>query len=471
MSSNSGADEELQKESEASAPIKTLTRLALTVRNPIKAMRRIAYDPDLLILLVMFMLFGVYSLPAAFVQVSKIEIPDDIMLYNSPDEAIAYGAAFTRMSSFRTDAAKLYWGEILIYNIMIVIFATLVLIVGARLLMGSFRYKEILSGVAYSSIVLLIVGVVQTGLILAIPGVTIPYHTEGNLTYISWPEDLITITGAKTFNVKVNLTAPGAAETCELWDLNLSTALFQAGETAPVGFVELRGSSKAGSTVADFGNGTSVMVGPGSSLRFSAPGVNFQVQDGKTYVTVLNGSLVELKQDAIIGFELHVGTNREKSAMSNMTWPGTRSIQTWVMLRPELVTVLRNVSTPTGITGQVTYGYWDITADAKGDGSVVIQANMTLPYQAQTDRSMVGWAAESVLAQQMSVATYFSRGMTEEMQQPTTKYAFLAVWAISRAWQSVVLMCLLRSSYEDMSWLRAAVLVAIQQFLAYELGF
>jgi len=469
MSADSVADD-LQKESETSSPVKTLLRLWLTIRNPLKAMRHVAYDPDLLIVLVMFMLFAIYSLPAAFVEVSRIELPDQVMLYNSPEEAIAYGKTFTMVSDFRTDAAKLYWGEILMYYVIMILSAALVLIVGSRLLMGSFRFKEILSGVTYSSVILLIIGILQMGLVLVALGVEVPYHTEGNLSYISWPEDQIALFNTKTLNAAVNLTTPGMG-TSELWDINVSTTLAQAGEAVTVDTMQIRGRSLGGSVVVTFSNGTSTVVGPGTLISISTSMISFQVQDSRTYVKAINGSLIELQQDANMGFELQIGTDREKSVISNVTWPGTNGLQTWVAHKPQMVTILRNVSAPQGLVSNTVYGYCNITIEIKDDGAVMIQANMTLPYEAQTDSTVVKWVAESVLAQQLSLVTYFSRGMSAQMEQPAIKGAFLAMWAISRAWQSVVLICLLKSSYEDTSWLRVVVLVAVQQFLLFQLGF
>lgn len=470
MSADSAPDD-IQKESETTSPVKTLFRLWLTIRDPLKAMRRVTYDPDLLILLVMFMLFGIYSLPAAFIQVAKIGLPDEVMLISSPDELIGYGRAFTLFSDFKTDAAKLYWGEILVYHVMMILFGALVLIVGTRLLMGTFRYKEILSGVTYSSIVLLIVGIIQTGIIFAIPAVNVPTYAMGNLTYISWPQDQVALTAATTVNAAINLTAPTTTGTSELWDINLSTTVVQTGGVVEVDGMHVRGSSQGGSVVIAFDNGTSLTVAPGTSAAIRTSRASFQFQDSKLYVVALNGSLTELAQNAIVGFEVSIWTNQEESVTSNVTWPGTKSLQTWVLYKPQLTTILRNVSAPVGLMNDTVYWYWTITVEVKGDGTMMIQANTTQPYQAQTDSTIVSWAAESVLAQQMSVATYFSRGMAATMDEPTIKYSFLAIWAVSRAWQSVVLMCLLKASYEDISWLRAGILVLIQQFLSFQLGF
>lgn len=469
MSANSA--DEVQKEAETSSPLKTVFRLWLTIRNPLKAMRHVASDPDLLIVLVMFMLFAIYSLPAAFVEVSKIGLPGQVLLYNSPEEMASYGKMFTVVSDFKGDATKLYWGEILMYYVATVLFAAIALIIGSRLLMGSFRYKEILSGVAYSSVILLMVGILQAGVVFGALGVQVPYRTEGNLSYISWPEDQLPLSNTKTISAAVNLTAPSMTGTSELWNISLSTVLAQGGGTVAVDRMQIRGLSLDGSMAVAFDNGTSTVVGPGTSISINASRINFQVQGSKTYVKALNGSLIEVQQGANMEFELQVGTDPEKSVTSNITWPSTNGLQTWVTYKPQLTTILRNVSAPQGLVNDTAYAYWNITIETKGDGSMMIQANITLPYQAQTDSTLVEWVAESVLAQQLSLVTYFSRGMSAQMDQPIIKGAFLAMWAASRAWQSVILISLLKSSYEDTSWLRAVILVAIQQFLSFQLGF
>ncbi|HYA21784.1 MAG TPA: hypothetical protein VEG31_01205, partial [Thermoproteota archaeon] len=179
--------EDLEAESKISYPVKVVRRLILTVINPVKATKYIAHDPDLLIVPLMFIVFAVFALVQPVVLMSKIVIPDQVALY-SPDNATitTYKRPFIMVSELKTEALKIYWGGTLTYYALLVLMTFSLLYIASRLVLGPVGYKVVLSGVTYSSIALVIVGLVWLGISLFNPGVVVPYTTRGNLTYIPW---------------------------------------------------------------------------------------------------------------------------------------------------------------------------------------------------------------------------------------------------------------------------------------------
>jgi len=469
MNSDTVSDD-LQAESEISYPVRTLRRLVLIVINPLKATKYIANDPDLLIVALMFMLFAVFALLQPVVLMSKIVMPDEVRLY-SPDNGTiaAFQRPYIKVSELKTEALKLYWGGTLTYYALLVVMTFAFLYIAARVLLGHLGYKNIISGVAYSSVPLVLVGLVWLGVSLLNPGVVIPYTTKGNLTYISWTAATADLSQIKSAALLINFSAPGDSGPIELWTLDLSTSLVQSGTRVVIDESRMTGIIQDGTLAVTLPNSTEVLLEPGMSLPIPSSGIKFQSQGGKLYLVRADGSLLELQQSAILEFESHVSLNSERSDICavNSSTAGSGVL----VYKPRDLVLTGNASATTGITTNATFSYWIVLARVRDDGNVELLSNLTIAHTAKADKCVLAWQADSVVAQPSTVMMYYNYGVASQTPSLVDTILRLVLPALSKAWQAVILVCLVKASYEDASWFRAALAVAAQQAIMAVLGF
>jgi hypothetical protein len=462
--------DDVQAESQISYPVRTLRRLVLIVINPLKATKYIAHDPDLLIVPLMFVLFAIFALIQPVVLMSKIVIPDQVLLY-SPDNATigAFQRPFIKVSELKTEALKLYWGGTLTYYALLVVITFSLLYIAARIILGAVGYKNILSGVTYSSMALILVGVMWLGISLLNPGVVIPYSTRGNLSYIPWGVATADISQIKSAAVLTNFTVSNDPSATELWTLDLSTVLVQSGTTVVIGESSMTGSVQEGALTVTLPNSTRVSLQPGMSLPISPSGIEFRSQGGKLYLVRFDGSLLEIQSSAILEFELHMQLDPYRSDICavNSSTAGSGVL----LSKPRDIVLTSNASAITSITNNATFSYWRVLARVRDNGSVELLANLTIAHTAKSDSSTLAWQANSVVAQPSTLMMYYNYGMSSQPSSIMDTVLQLVLPALSKAWEAVILICLVKASYEDASWFRAALAVAAQQIIMVVLGF
>lgn len=483
-SSDTAADE-LQAESELSYPVKTLRRLWLVVRNPLKAMMHVAYDPGLLIVPVMFLLFALFAFVQPYVILSKMEIPGEVPLYipdplNLTRKAYAevVGKPYFTVSELKTEAQKLYWSSTLTFYVLSLALTYLVLLLSSRVIMGAFQYKVLLIGVTYSTLASLIIGLVWLGSSFLVPNVSVPYYSEGNFSYITWSAGSTSLVRAKVFVALTNFTPPSHADEVELWSARFSIYLTQSKVTTLLEELEFNGVSVGGRIVLRLPDGTARSLEQGAQIALSFPGVAFASRGGTTYLLASNGSMLELTQDSSVGFVFRLDANRDRSDKSVVGWVGEsggtvggEAIEGGIVLvRPQQVLLNGTLLSPKEIAGNQTYNYWNLSVRVTG-AIVQLSANLTATQVAQGDSGELRWNAESVLAQPRTAMMYFNNRMTEQTPLNFGVFVDYVLPAVAKAWQSVILICLIKSSYEDASWLRSIIVVAIQQGALLMLGF
>ncbi len=462
--------EDVEAESKISYPVRTVRRLILTVINPLKATKYIAHDPDLLILPLMFIVFAVFALVQPVVLMSKIVIPDQVALY-SPDNATitTYGQPYITASQMKTEALKIYWGGTLTYYALLVLMTFSLLYIASRIVLGQVGYKPILSGVAYSSIALVIVGVVWLGISMFNPGVVVPYTTRGNLTYIPWTGATADLSQVKSVATLTNFTSSDDSNVAELWKLDLSTVLVQSGTTVVVDESNITGSVRQGTLTVTLPNSTTVSLQPGMSLPVSLSGIEFQVQGGKVYLVRSDSSLLEIQQGAILEFNLHQRSNLDRTDICavNSSTSGSEIL----LVRPVDITLTSNASSITSITSNATFTYWRVLAVAGDNGTIELFSNLTIAHTDKADSSRFTWQADSVVAQPSSLMMYYNYIVASQPSTIMDTILESVLPALSKAWEAVILICLVKASYEDAPWFRAALAVAAQEIVMVVLGF
>jgi hypothetical protein len=462
--------DDVRAESEISAPVKTLRRLVLIAINPLKATKYIAHDPDLLIVPLMFIIFAIFALVQPVVLMSEIVIPGQVLLY-SPDNATitAYQRPFMKVSDLKTEALKLYWGSTLTYYALLVLLTFSLLYIAARIVLGPISYKTVLSGVTYSSMALVIVGVVWLGISLLNPGVVIPYSTRGNLSYIPWAAATADLSQIKSVAVLTNFTVSDDPSATELWTLDLSTVLVQSGTRVVIDESSMTGSIKEGTLTVTLPNSMGASLQPGMSLPFSPSGIEFQLQGGKLYLVLADGSLLGIQSDAILEFGLHLRWNPDRSDICavNSSTAGSGVL----LSKPMDIVLTSNASAITSITNNSTFSYWRVLARVRDNGSVELFSNLTIAHTAKADSSKLAWQADSVVAQPNTLMMYYNYGVSSQPSSIVNTILQSVLPALSKAWEAVILICLVKACYEDVTWFRAALAVAVQQIIMVVLGF
>jgi hypothetical protein len=462
--------DDVRAESEISYPVRTLRRLVLIVINPLKATKYIAHDPDLLIIPLMFIIFAIFALLQPVVLMSKIVIPDQVALYSPDNETInAFHRPFIRVSELKTEALKLYWGGTLTYYALLVVITFSLLYIAARIILGPVGYKLMLSGVTYSSMALVIVGVVWLGISFLNPGVVIPYSTKGNLTYIPWVAATADLSQIKSVAVLTNFTVSDDPSATELWTLYLSTVLVQSGTTVVIDASSMTGSVQEGALTVTLPNSTRASLQPGMSLPISPSRIEFRLQGGKLYLVRFDGSLLEIQSSATLKFELHMQLDPYRSDICavNSSTAGSGVL----LSKPRDIVLTSNASAITSITSNATFSYWRVLARVGDDGSVELFSNLTIAHTAKADSSTLAWQADSVVAQASTLMMYYNYGVASQPSPIVDTILQLVLPALSKAWEAVILVCLVKASYEDASWFRAALAVAAQQIIMVVLGF
>jgi hypothetical protein len=462
--------DDVRAESEISYPVRTLRRVVLILINPLKATKYIAHDPDLLIVPLMFVIFAVFALVQPVVLMSKIVIPDQVPLYSPDNETItAFQRPFIMVSELKTEALKLYWGGTLTYYALLVIITFSLLYIAARIILGPLGYKIMLSGVTYSSMALVLVGVVWLGLSLLNPGVVVPYSTIGNLTYIPWTAATADLSQIKSVAVLTNFTVSDDPSATELWTLDLSTVLFQSDTRVVIDESNMTGSVREGALTVTLPDSTKVSIQPGMSLPISPAAIEFKLQGGNVYLVLANGSLLEIQSSAILEFELHMRLDPDRSDICavNSSTAGSGML----LSKARDIVLTSNASAITSITNNSTFSYWRVLAGVGDNGSVELFSNLTIAHTANADSSTLAWQTDSVVAQPSTLMMYYNYGVSSQASSIMDTVLQLVLPALSKAWEAVILICLVKASYEDATWFRAALAVAAQQIIMVVLGF
>lgn|GEM_PF-2266798 len=457
---------DLQAESETPSPVKTFRRIVLTVTSPMRAMRHVAYDPDLLVIPIIFLLLALYAFFQPFVIMGKMEIPGEVNLY-SPETINMTGSIYLTVSELKSEAQKLYWGSSLTYYALLVVITFVILIVAARVIMGSVQYKVMVSGASYSGLALFLLGLVWLASMFLIPSVVIPYSTSGNMTYMTWPGGAADFAKLRTATVLTNFTLAGDLDDGQLWTIEFSTSLLQAGTTSQIERQVLRGRVQGGLLVVMLHNGTERLVQPGGSLSVPTANISFVTQGGKTYLLDPDGLRLELQQNAVVRLETALEMGQNVSDASKVSWVSSGMI----LVRPQQLRLTNNASAPTNLAGDESHKYWSLSVSLREDMTAELLINMTASHALETDRGSLTWTSESVVAQPGTLMTYFNRLLAAQMPSQLELVLQWVLPALSKAWQSVILLCLVKASYEDATWLRSAIVVAAHQGALLFLGF
>jgi hypothetical protein len=142
-----------------------------------------------------------------------------------------------------------------------------------------------------------------------------------------------------------------------------------------------------------------------------------------------------------------------------------------LLSKPRDIVLTSNASAITSIASNATFSYWRVLARVGGDGSVELFSNLTIAHTAKADSSTLAWQADSVVAQASTLMMYYNYGVASQPSPIVDTILQLVLPALSKAWEAVILICLVKASYEDASWVRAALAVAAQQIIMVVLGF
>ncbi|MGC8577599.1 MAG: YIP1 family protein [Thermoproteota archaeon] len=181
---SSSIENELEKEAQIPAPIKTLRRMVLTISNPMLAMRLIAKDPDWFIVPLMFVILALFSFLQPIVVMSKMNGPGNLTLY------VPNVNKTLTLNDLRSDAQKIYWSTNLMFYMISILVGIIILVLISKILFGSTEYKSVISGISYASIIFVILGLVWLVLMISVPSVNINYKVYNNESFIVWPNGI-----------------------------------------------------------------------------------------------------------------------------------------------------------------------------------------------------------------------------------------------------------------------------------------
>ena len=451
--------EELEQESKEPHPVKTLRRLYLTIVNPLKAMGYVSYDPDLLIIPVMFILYAIFSFLQPFVVMSKIDIPSDLLL-SMPDMTVG---------SFKGDFQRYYWGVSLTSFLLSASLGVIILLAISKLMLGDIQYKTILSGSLYSAIVFVVLGLVWLALILLIPAVAIPYRVQENKTYIEWPNGTMEISQPTFVFVRANMTNPANSGDSAAKSLNwrITSSLMEMNTTL-TSFHSLGGISLmdgAASIQLTNGSTTNLQVGvPVKNLDLTA---EYLFQEGKHYLSWPDGSRIEVRANTAVIVTLNI-------TIPDAHW-GDNILLSWhegnlTIAQPTSILVVSNITIPPDVQNNETYIHWIVSSEFIRSDLVAAEINVTVPSPDQKDKGSLQWHADSVLAQAQSLTIYFNQVYSSQTPELIGFLAGVVLPLLARIWQSIILLVMIKKSH-DVSWTKAGLAILIQQGVLLVLRF
>lgn len=203
------SEEELEKEAQSPYVSRTLKRIALTIADPFRAMRYIAYSPDWgIVLFVMGLLTGLSYLQYYLIFKYKMTIPANFQS--------------TEIEGVRNFIVNWYFSGAFVATGLSIVIGLAIMVLLTRALSGTMMAKQTAIGVFYANIGRTIVTSIIVLVIVASSPVVTPIDISGRGTtniILNTPSGKLNT----TMTVEFNCTVPLNASTVPLPDVQSST--------------------------------------------------------------------------------------------------------------------------------------------------------------------------------------------------------------------------------------------------------
>lgn len=450
--------EELEEESKILYPVRTLRRIYLTVVNPLKAMSYVAYDPDYMIIPVMFIAYAIFSFLQPFIIMGKIAMPSDVTLR----------LPTTTVGAFKTDFERYFWGVSLTSFVLTVAVSIIALLVISKLLIGEIQVKTIMSGTVYATVVLIITGLLWLGLSFFIPDIVVPYRVYQNVTYIEWKDGSVELTQPASVQMLANITLPLVSEglgKTVYWRFSL--LIPQVNGSSFLFSSDGRVSVTEGRHITYFADGSSIYLQEGVQETILNSTFRYVFEAGKPYLVLPDGTRLQVKQGVAIPVRLDFSiSSSSPQDQVRLSWPNGNI----TAIEPTAVGLRCNFSLPPEPQKNQTYMNWIVESALTKDSLFLTRMNASVPSAAQNDRAMAEWKADAVLAQSQSLMIYFNKMYFLHTPEQVRIASGTILPILTRIWQSIIILILLKKSHE-ISWIKAGLAVVIQQAVLYFLNF
>lgn len=450
--------EELEEESKILYPIRTLRRIYFTVANPLKAMSYVAYDPDYMIIPVMFIVYAIFSFLQPFIIMGKMVIPSDVTLQ----------LPTTTVGAFKTDFERYFWGVSLTSFVLTLVVSIIALLVISKFIIKEIQIKTIISGTVYATVVLVIVGLLWLGLAFLIPDVIIPYGVHQNITYIDWQSGSVELTQPTSLQILGNITLPTVSEAVgKTLTWRFSSLIPQTNGSSFVFSSDGKISVIEGRPVAYFGNGSSISFEEGVEKAILNSTFGYVYEAGKPYLVLPDGARLQVKQGVPIVVTLNFSISSSSfQDQARFSWPNGNL----TAIQPTTFDLGCNFSLPSDAQKNQTYMTWIAVSALAQDNLLLTRINATVPSAAQNDEAMAAWRADAILAQSQSLMIYFNKMYSLQTPEQVRIASAVVLPILTRVWQSIIVLILLKKSHET-SWIKAGLVVIIQQAILYFLNF
>jgi len=236
-------EDELEREAQSPYVMRTLKRIALTIFDPFRAMRFIAYAPDWgIVLFVMGLITGLGYLQYYLLFKFKMDVPANFQS--------------SEVEGVRSFIINWYFSGAFVATGLSIVISLAMMVLLTRALSGTMMLKQTSIGVFYANIGRVLVTVVMVLVIALNPAVVTPIETAGSgmaTVVLDTPSGEL----STTMTIYFNYTVPLDASTAPMPDVQSSTIYGPTDLELQVNYSVIIGGERL---IFTANNGTSVLI-------------------------------------------------------------------------------------------------------------------------------------------------------------------------------------------------------------------